>query len=159
MALLQAARAYLLGMPEDTAKSWGLNRAIFYAAAKRGFRQTSPRTSEFRGARSRSQEDAIDVYRLGDDMAFKEERDGRIFFTIGGKIQTAKDFERQVELRFSGMFSDAWQEALQILRQFDRRTLLSQQGFYEQVYRPRRDALAAKWTELSVKKAVKPPAG
>jgi hypothetical protein len=38
MAILQAARAEALGLPEDSAYSWGLNRAIFYAAAKRGFR-------------------------------------------------------------------------------------------------------------------------
>jgi hypothetical protein len=37
MALLQAARAKVLGYPLDEAQSFGLNRAIFYAAAKRGF--------------------------------------------------------------------------------------------------------------------------
>ena len=29
MAILQAARARELGLPESRAKSWGLNRAIF----------------------------------------------------------------------------------------------------------------------------------
>src|SRR2546428_13099724 len=38
MATLQAARAYLLGLRMDEAYSWGLNRSIFYAAAKRGFK-------------------------------------------------------------------------------------------------------------------------
>ena len=38
MALLQAARAKVLGYPLDEAQSFGLNRAIFYAAAKRGFK-------------------------------------------------------------------------------------------------------------------------
>ena len=38
MATLQAARAYVLGLPVASAKSFGLNRAIFYAAAKRGFK-------------------------------------------------------------------------------------------------------------------------
>lgn len=38
MALLQAARAKVLGYSLDEAQSFGLNRAIFYAAAKRGFR-------------------------------------------------------------------------------------------------------------------------
>ena len=38
MALLQAARATALGYPLDEAESFGLNRAIFYAAAKRGFK-------------------------------------------------------------------------------------------------------------------------
>ena len=39
MAVLQAARAYLLGMPLDSAKSLGVSRAIFYAAARRGFNE------------------------------------------------------------------------------------------------------------------------
>jgi hypothetical protein len=38
MATLQAARAYVLGYSLEEAKSFGLNRAIFYAAAKRGFK-------------------------------------------------------------------------------------------------------------------------
>ena len=42
MATLQAARAYVLGMDLASAKSWGLNRAIFYAAAKRGFIKAKP---------------------------------------------------------------------------------------------------------------------
>jgi len=39
MATLQAARAYALGYSLDEAKSFGLNRAIFYAAAKKGFKK------------------------------------------------------------------------------------------------------------------------
>ncbi|OYV02567.1 hypothetical protein CGW93_04880, partial [candidate division bacterium WOR-3 4484_18] len=42
MAVLQAARAHLLGLPIESAKSFGLNRAIFYAAAKRGFKKKGP---------------------------------------------------------------------------------------------------------------------
>ncbi len=37
MATLQAARAFLLGLLLELAKSWGLNRVIFCAAVKRGF--------------------------------------------------------------------------------------------------------------------------
>lgn len=47
MATLQAARAYALGLSLEEAKSFGLNRAIFYAAAKKGFKEkekTSNRT-------------------------------------------------------------------------------------------------------------------
>lgn len=35
MATLQAARGYVLGKDISTAKSFGLNRAIFYLAAKK----------------------------------------------------------------------------------------------------------------------------
>jgi hypothetical protein len=38
MAILQACRAEVLGLDHDSALSWGPNRAIFYAAAKRGLR-------------------------------------------------------------------------------------------------------------------------
>ncbi|HUO43055.1 MAG TPA: hypothetical protein VMU35_08765 [Methylomirabilota bacterium] len=44
MAILQAARAKQLGLPINEAKSWGLNRAIFYAAAKRGFKGKAMRS-------------------------------------------------------------------------------------------------------------------
>lgn len=155
MAVLQAARAFILGMSEDMAKSWGLNRAIFYAAAKRGFKRRSTLTSEFREARLRPEEETIDVYRLGDEMAFKEEKNGRIYFTIGGKIQSEKDFQRQIESRFSGAFEDAWKEALDMLRNFDRSTLLSQKEFYEKVYRPTRDDLASRWSQLALNRVVK----
>ena len=37
MATLQAARAFLLGLLLELAKSRGINRVIFCAAAKRGF--------------------------------------------------------------------------------------------------------------------------
>ena len=43
MAVLQAVRAQSLGLPHDSALSWGLNRAIFYAAAKQGFRKAPPK--------------------------------------------------------------------------------------------------------------------
>lgn len=36
-ALLQTARARKLGLNLKEAKSWGLNRALFYAAAKKGW--------------------------------------------------------------------------------------------------------------------------
>jgi hypothetical protein len=46
MATLQAARAKELGLSVTAAKSWGLNRAIYYAAAKRGFKEKrAPRRS------------------------------------------------------------------------------------------------------------------
>lgn len=155
MALLQAARAFILGLPLETAKSWGLNRAIFYAAAKRGFKGTSPLTAEFRAARGRPAEEAPAVHHLGDEMAFTEIRNNRMFFTIGAKIQTAADFARQIEARFGDSFEEAWSEAPQLLRQFDRATLESQQAFFSQVYRPRRDELGQRWTAFSLQPRVK----
>lgn len=156
MALLQAARAYVLGLPIESAKSWGLNRAIFYAAAKRGFKGTSALTEEFKTAKERAGvEEEIDVFKLGDEMAFKEERGGRVYFTIGGKIQTERDFQLQVESRFGPAFHQAWEEAIKIVSQYDRNVLLSQRRFYERVYKPKRDELTERWRRIVVEAVMK----
>jgi hypothetical protein len=148
MATLQAARAFVLGLPLDVSLSWGLNRAIFYAAAKRGFKKPTrerPRASIM----ERPILEEKDVYFLGDEMAYKAEEQGKTCFIIGDKPQAVEDFKRQIESRFGVRFEEAWKEALELVRSFDEGVLLSQRGFYEQVYRPRRDAFAKKWTELS----------
>ncbi len=147
MATLQAARAHLLGLKLDEAYSWGLNRAIFFAAAKRGFKGGSGR-GELRAAENRPAEARPDVFRLGDDMAFREVRGGRMLFTIDGKVQSEADFKRQVASRFGEKFSAAWRDALDLLGNYDRDTLLSQNGFYRDVYKPNRDSLVEKWSGL-----------
>lgn len=148
MALLQAARAHVLGLPLESAYSWGLNRAIFIAAAKRGFKGGSGDKGGGKGARAGTSKEA-EVYYLGDDAAFKDEKGGVLRFTIGGKVQTKEDFERQVKSRFGGAFSTAWMEAVTYVKGFDKEILLSTDGFFGEVYRPRRDELAEKWTEAS----------
>jgi len=155
MATLQAARAYALGLPLERAKSWGLNRAIFYAAAKRGFIGAKEKAYPKRGPDEiarKPTEEKPDAYYLGDEMAYKVKEGRRTYFTIGGEAQTEENFARQIESRFGRKFGDAWKEALGIIGHFDRETLLSQRAFYEQVYRPRRDELASKWTELFAKR-------
>lgn len=147
MTLLQAARAHILGLPLESAYSWGLNRAIFIAAAKRGFKGGAGGGKErARGGRTSK---GAGVYYLGDDMAFKEEKGGVLLFTIGGKVQTKNDFERQVKSRFGDAYAAAWKEAVDYVKRFDRETLLSAEGFFREVYRPRRDELAEKWTIAS----------
>jgi len=155
MAVLQAARAFVLGLPEESAKSWGLNRAIFYAAAKRGFRGSSPLTEEFRAARARVGEEAIDLFKLGDEVALKEVKDGKLYFRIGGRIQTEADFARQIESKFGELFEHVWEEALKIVKGYDRSVLLSQRDFYAKVYLPKRYALAKAWSELVLKAEAK----
>jgi len=152
MATLQAARALTLGLPELEAKAWGLNRAIFYAAAKRGFKgKAPPRRREWNEVLRRPVHETREVYFLGDEMAYKAKRGSKTYFTIGGEVQTESDFRRQVEIRFGRAFDRAWREALSIIQQFPKEVLLSQSEFYEQIYKPRRDDLAVKWTELAGK--------
>ena len=145
MSLLQAARAYVLGLPLESAYSWGLNRAIFIAAAKRGFKGSSTSGKGGEGARGSSKRDG--TYSLGDDMVFKTEQGGGLLFTIGGKVQTKEEFDKRVKARFGRKFPAAWKEALRYVRGFDKDVLLSTDDFFRTVYRPVRDELADKWNE------------
>ncbi|MEM0080207.1 MAG: hypothetical protein QW118_08320 [Nitrososphaerota archaeon] len=136
MALLQAARYYLLFGDLDLAKSFGLNRAIFYAwAKKRGITHRTvkplPRTSSMKSSRE------VEVS-VGDEVAFRRE-DG--WFTIGGEEQRPVDFDRQIISRFGGRkeFEKYWNAALKYLENFPRSILESQKDFYEKVYLPVRD--------------------
>ena len=153
MATLQAARARALGVPVATAKSWGLNRAIYYAAAKRGFTQApgrQPRRPE--GAR------AVREHYFGDDKGYVVKRQGVMLFTIGGDVQTPEAFRTQIEARFAGTFAEAWKEAQAIIAAAPRELLESQEGFFMRVYRPRRDILASKWEERAAERREDPTA-
>lgn len=149
MAMLQAARAKELGLPIMTAKSWGLNRAIFYAAAKRGFKEKKVPRRSLEEVGKKPIRKTRDAYFLGDEMAYVSKKRRRSYFTIGGELQTTSDFKRQVKSRFGNIFPQAWKESIEIVRQYPKEVLLSQTGFFEEVYRPRRDELASKWTEIS----------
>jgi hypothetical protein len=154
MALLQAARAKVLGRPLDEAQSFGLNRAIFYAAAKRGFKggpgakrpgeQQTLKATPSRSITTTIQEDAI-----GKENAYYVEIDGKKRYVMGDEILEPEDFKRQVEQRFGKAFPKAWEQALQIVEQTGRDILESQRKFYEEVYKPRRDELAKAWSALS----------
>ena len=149
MATLQAARAKQLGLPVTLAKSWGLNRAIFYAAAKRGFKEKKVPRRLPEEIEKKPVVKKRETYFLGDDMAYTSKKGRRFYFTIGGELQTESGFKRQIESRFGETFSEAWKESVEIVKQYPREVLLSQNGFFQEIYRPRRDELAAKWTEMS----------
>jgi hypothetical protein len=149
MAVLQAARAHILGLELDSAKSWGLNRAIFYAAAKRGFKGTKPIKRNRSEIKDKPVHETPEAYHLGSEVAFKAPQDeGPLYFTIGGKVQTKEEFHRQIKSRFGPAFDQAWQEAVDYVKSFEESTLLSQTGFFNTVYKPRRDELATKWSAL-----------
>jgi len=155
MATLQAARAKMLGMKVAEAKSWGLNRAIFYAAAKRGFKRLGgvkemPKLKIPEKKRKEAEKSFGTEY-VGDEYAYMLKIDGKKVFTIGEEVQTEKDFKQKIEMRFGGEFRDAWQEALKICQEYDKDVLMSQRDFYGKVYKPRRDELAEKWTKMAGK--------
>lgn len=160
IALLQAARAEVLGLSEESALSWGLNRAIFYAAAKRGFRGSRGKVGK---KKEEEEEEKLgreekEIFRLGDEIAFTAKPRGRkkdtgtdqVLFEIGGATQTERDFARQIRSRFtSRSYEDAWKESLDIIKRYDRAILESGREFFDEVYKPRRDTLAKKWTDAS----------
>jgi len=164
MAMLQAARANRLGLPERAAHSWGLNRAIFYAAAKRGFRGGGPLAA---GSAPKTGEPAPpgteEAYHLGQDMAYRDLRSPELVFTIGGEPQTEADYQRQIAARFGSVenYDRAWAEAVRIVGEYDDPTLGSGSRFYTDVYKPRRDELSSQWTErfLGIPVDAPPPRG
>ncbi len=155
MAMLQAARAERLGLDEGAAYSWGLNRSIFYAAAKRGFRGTAGVAKTGEPSTPRPTEE---TYFLGDEMAYRDPEGSRLRFTIGGETQTEEMFRQQIASRFGSEqnFRRAWAQAIHVVDGFDPEVLRSGHRFYSTVYKPRRDELAEEWTERYVPSA--PPA-
>jgi hypothetical protein len=153
MAMLQAARAKRLGLGQRSAYSWGLNRAIFYAAAKQGFRHGGGGRTGSTERKESSRAPAM--HSVGDDPAYVDPAAAELTFTIGGKSQTPEDFERQVAQRLGGSagFAAAWREAETIVNDTPEEDLRSGQRFYSQVYRPRRDVLAAKWSGAALSAA------
>ncbi|HDD35628.1 MAG TPA: hypothetical protein ENF30_02380 [Candidatus Desulfofervidus auxilii] len=158
MATLQAARAYVLGLDLISAKSWGLNRAIFYAAAKRGFIKPKPHLIKEITIKGKPiAYDKLEVikktfglFHLGDEMAYCVKINDRPMFVIGNQVQTEEDFYKQIELRFGNHFKECFKEAVKICRSYDPGILKSQRYFYETVYKPRRDELAQKWSQLAI---------
>jgi hypothetical protein len=155
MATLQAARAAALGLNLDEAKSWGLNRAVFYAAAKRGFRHTAagpskvPHGAGEPAARPPGPADGEHdaEYTLGGEKAYLAGHPSRgLRFQFGDEEQAPRDFEWQVQRRFAD-WEAAWAEARTLIEAADPADLKSQHRFYEQIYKPRRDKLAAHWSE------------
>ena len=116
MALLQAARAKVLGYPLEEAQSFGLNRAIFYAAAKRGFKGgTSAKhpgeQHTFKGTSGKSAAKIVQEDVLGNELAYYVEMDGKKRYVMGNEILEPEDFKREVEQRFGQAFPKAWEQA------------------------------------------------
>ncbi|MCC6029403.1 MAG: hypothetical protein LM591_04625 [Candidatus Korarchaeum sp.] len=137
MALLQAARYFLLKGDLERAKSFGLNRAIFYAWAKRSGGKV--RTHRAAGASAPSiPRAARGIEQLGDERAYVNEEG---LFIIGDEVQRPEDYDEQVARRIEEVvpYDRAWKAALNYLRSFPADFLLDQRKFYERIYLPVRD--------------------
>jgi len=139
MSLLQAARYYILTGDLEKAKSFGLNRAIFYAWAKyHGKYRIRERrlTGVGRGVKTVTEEGRKLVY-VGDEGAFMSERG---WFKIGDKEQLPEDYDREVIDKINSVvpYELAWKKAIEYLQKFPKSILLDQRKFYE-VYKKVRD--------------------
>ena len=139
MGLLQAARYYLIKGDVERAKSFGLNRAIFYAWAKRYARD---RLTGGRRARAAAKTHIGDlrVEQIGNETAYLSPRG---WFMIGGSEQSAKDYDQQIAKRIEAAavpYEDAWAAAIRYLKSFPRDVLVDQQRFYKEAYKPVRDS-------------------
>jgi hypothetical protein len=134
MGLLQAARYYVLKGDLELAKSFGLNRAIFYAWAKK--RGVTVRRAG-RGLRSAQPAERGEIEeRVGDEVAYRSPHG---YFMIGGQVQRPVDFDRMIASRFGRSFEKFWSAAIEYVKSFPESVLKSQREFYEKVYLPVRD--------------------
>ncbi len=140
MALLQAARYYLLTGDLEKAKSFGLNRAIFYAWAKyhgrdRIFkRKLTGREKEVEYTVERGRR----LVYVGDEGAFMSERG---WFIIGDKEQLPSDYDKEIARKIDSIvpYDLAWKSAVEYLKKFPKNVLLNQQKFFNEAYKRVRD--------------------
>ncbi len=153
MALLQAARYYVLNGDIEKAKSFGLNRAIFYAwakyygpaksAYKRMMNQSAAKYSSRYGGRRTSRAELKPVPGMEEEAPMSSEG----WFVMGGIEQRPEDFDRNVARRFeeAGIpFEEAWRAAVEYVSRFPPRVLRDPRLFYEKVYLPVRDSFVEK---------------
>jgi hypothetical protein len=155
-AVLQAARGYQLGLDLGSAKSWGLNRAIFYQAAKNGYIQKRGRKAQVSNGGHFFQEKGIQsskhknfgiLYPVGREKAYAaRDSQGGIRFIIGGKPQTPEMFDRQIKKRFPN-FNLVWNESIQLMEIAGLPTLNSASRFHDAVYKRWRERLADSWSK------------
>ncbi len=140
MALLQAARYYVLTGDVKKAKSFGLNRAIFYAWAKYHGRSRIPRrkiTATAKELEIREEKGKKMMY-IGNEGAFVSDKG---WFIIGDKEQLPEDFDKEIKDKIETImpFEEAWKKAVEYVKSFPKGVLLNQQKFYEEVYKKVRD--------------------
>ncbi len=150
MALLQAVRHYRFYQDINKAKSFGLNRAVFYAWAKYyGSRQPyrllraeeEIRKRILRGEKpSKCPEGYKEV--LGECV--KESSRG--YYEMGGVEQTPYDYDQQVTLKIKRVVDPdtAWEKALEYISKFPEWVLKDPVKFYKYVYEPIRDTFFQK---------------
>jgi len=136
MGLLQASRYYVLYQNIEKAKSFGINRAIFYAWAKHYGRFYAPSKIQFSKNEQKSNKSLNEI--AGEEV-FVDEKTG--YFIIGNKPNLPKDFDREIKEKIEQIapFEEVWNATLEYLSSFPKEVLLDQRRFFQDVYLPVRD--------------------
>ena len=146
MGLMQAARYYLLKGDINKAKSFGLNRAIFYAWAKK-YGPVKKGGGQKRLGEETAKEEVHAFEKVGNEEAPIDNSSG--LFIIGNKVQTPEDYDREIAQRINPFvpYDKAWERTLNYLGRFPKEYLEDQRLFFERVYRPVRDSFLEKVVE------------
>ncbi len=145
MGLLQAARYYLLTNDIEKAKSFGYNRAVFYAWAKHyggrvRYYSTTRRTQPSMRVTTMttSEKSWRQVSVLGEPVTISP----RGWYGMGGEEHLPKHYDENIARKIEVVipYEIAWKAALNYLKRFPRELLVDQQKFFKHVYQPVRDS-------------------
>ncbi|RLE55712.1 MAG: hypothetical protein DRJ30_03285 [Candidatus Methanomethylicota archaeon] len=138
MALLQAARYYVLTGNLEKAKSFGLNRAIFYAWAKYHGRERRYRRTPSKPSTLKTVEEGRRIVEIGNEPVFTSPNG---WFIIGNAEQLPADYDREIVKKIEKIipYEQAWKKALNYIKSFPLKILKDQQKFFNEVYKPVRD--------------------
>ncbi|BFI76758.1 hypothetical protein [Sulfurisphaera ohwakuensis] len=144
MGILQAARYYVLFGDLDKAKSFGLNRAIFYAWAKHYGKSFVPKTSKGKYKVPIEAKSDRKLVNVAGEEVYQDVETG--YFVIGDKPQKPEDYDKEIRDKIDHIipYEEAWKASVDYVSSFSRQTLINQREFYEKVYLPVRDAFVEK---------------
>jgi hypothetical protein len=141
MALLQTARYYLLTRDIEQAKSFGLNRAIFYAWIK--YNRPQYRSLPYHSAISVHKVKEIGSSNTSKSLKVVEDEvevRGK-YFIFGDQVQKPEDFEKTIARKIDMVlpFELVWYLTLRYVSNFSLDILRDPNKFYKHVYEPVRD--------------------
>ncbi len=142
MGIVQAARYYVLYGDLNKAKSFGLNRAIFYAWAKYYGRGYTPKKGKVK-VPAEVKKDRVLVNVAGEEV-YQDVESG--YYIIGDKIQKPEDYDKEIKDKISIVvpYDKAWEATVKYVSSFPKYVLENQRQFYEKVYLPIRDKFLEK---------------
>jgi hypothetical protein len=134
-----------LGWSLDEATSWVLTRATYDAAAKCRFRRQRNGTGE-RPAHPANAPSPHQRYESGGELASRAHGTRHpLRFQLGEEARTRAAPDRKIVRRLPD-WERAWADAQAVIATADRQNLESQHRCFAEVFKPRRDKLATRWS-------------